>query len=128
MEVPQSRVESELQLPAYTTATATSDLNLVFDLYHSSQQCRILNPLSEARDRTCGMLVRFVSAEPHQELLYSDLKENFMRQFQSVLFYFQALSSPFSPTYLKAHMHIYLNNKLSSNPRRFKFSISFQMR
>ena len=40
----------ELQLLAYTTATATSDPSLICDLYHSSWQCQILNPLSEARD------------------------------------------------------------------------------
>ena len=45
-------VESELQLPAYTTATATRDPNHVCHLYQSSQQCQILNPLSEARNRT----------------------------------------------------------------------------
>ena len=28
------------------------DLRQVFDLHHSSQQCRIHNPLSEARDGT----------------------------------------------------------------------------
>ena len=33
MEVPRVGVESELQLPAYTTATATPDLNYVFDLH-----------------------------------------------------------------------------------------------
>ena len=52
MEVPKLRVQSELQLPEYTTATATSDLSHICDLHHSSWQCRILNPLSEARDRT----------------------------------------------------------------------------
>ena len=52
MEVPRLRVESELQLPAYTTATATQDLSRVCDLHHSSQQHRILNPLSKAMDRT----------------------------------------------------------------------------
>ena len=41
MEVPRLGVELELELLAYTTATATPDLN------------RILNPLSGARDRTC---------------------------------------------------------------------------
>ena len=46
-------VESELLLPAYTTATATRDLNHICDLPHSSRQCWILHPLSEARDRTC---------------------------------------------------------------------------
>ena len=45
-------VKWELQLLAYTRATATQDLSCVFDLHHSSQQRQILNPLSEARDRT----------------------------------------------------------------------------
>ena len=52
MEVPRLGVQSELQLPAYTTATATSDLSCVCDLRHSSQQCRILNQLSKARGQT----------------------------------------------------------------------------
>ena len=29
---------------------------LVCDLYHSSQQCQVLNPLSEARDRICILM------------------------------------------------------------------------
>jgi len=33
------------------------DLSRVCDLYHSSQQRRILNPLSEARDWTCVLMV-----------------------------------------------------------------------
>ena len=74
MEVPGLGVESELELPSYTTATATAtaawDLSCICDLCHSSWQRWILNPLSEARDRTCLLLdVRFVSAEPHWELL-----------------------------------------------------------
>ena len=38
-------------------------------LYHSSWQCQILNPLSEARDQTCNpwLVVRFVFAVPRQE-------------------------------------------------------------
>ena len=52
MEVPRLGLESELQLLAYTTATAMPDLRLVRDLHHSSRQHWILNPLSEARDRT----------------------------------------------------------------------------
>ena len=58
-------VESDLQQLAY--ATATPDLSRVCDLYHSSQQRCILNPLSEARDQTQNFmvptwfLVRFVS-------------------------------------------------------------------
>ena len=52
MEVPGLGAESELQLPAYTTATATKDLSCICDLHHSSRQHQTLNPLSEARDRT----------------------------------------------------------------------------
>ena len=44
------RVESELLLLAYTRATAMTDASRVCNLPHSSQQCRILNPLSEAGD------------------------------------------------------------------------------
>ena len=43
-------VQLELQLPAYTTAAATSDPSHICDLYHNSRQCWILNPLSKARD------------------------------------------------------------------------------
>ena len=57
MEVPRPGVESELQLLAYATATATSDLSCVCDLHHSSWQCWILNPLSEARDQTRILMV-----------------------------------------------------------------------
>ena len=52
MEVPRLGVESELQLPAYTTATATLDQSCICDLHHSSWQRRIFNPQSEARDQT----------------------------------------------------------------------------
>jgi len=50
MEGPGLGVESELQLPAYTTATRTPDLSRVCTLDHSSWQCWVLNPLSRARD------------------------------------------------------------------------------
>ena len=53
MEVPRLGVESELQPLAYTTATTTQDLSRIFDLHYSLQQCQILNPLSEPRNRTC---------------------------------------------------------------------------
>ena len=56
MEVPRLGVKSELQLPAYTTATATWDPSHVFDLHHSSWQCQILSPLSKARNRTCILM------------------------------------------------------------------------
>ena len=52
MEVSRLGVKSELQLPAYATATATPDPRGICGLHHSSQQCQILNPLKEVRDRT----------------------------------------------------------------------------
>ena len=52
MEVPRLGVESELHLPAYSTAIATRDPSRVCDLHHSSQQHQIPNPLIEARDQT----------------------------------------------------------------------------
>ena len=48
--VPRLEVETELKLPAYTTATATPDPSPTCDLHHSSQQHRILNSLREAMD------------------------------------------------------------------------------
>jgi len=72
MEVPRlGGVESELQLPAYTAATATWDLSLICNLHYSSRQHRILNPLSEAggiEPATSWFLVRFVSTVPYREL------------------------------------------------------------
>ena len=56
-EVPRLGVESELLLPAYTRTTAKPDLSRICDLHHSSRQCQILNPLSEARDRTSNLIV-----------------------------------------------------------------------
>ena len=50
MEVPRLGVALELQLPAYTTATAVPDPSHICDLHPSLQQRQILNPLSEARD------------------------------------------------------------------------------
>ena len=52
MEILRLEVKLELQILAHATATATQDLSCVCELYHSSQQCQILNPLSEARDQT----------------------------------------------------------------------------
>ena len=52
MDVPWLEVELELQLPTYATTMATLDQSCVCDLHHSSGQCQILNPLSEAGDRT----------------------------------------------------------------------------
>ena len=57
VEVPRLGVQSELQLQAYATATATPDLSRFFDLHHSSRQCRIFNPLINARDQTHNLVV-----------------------------------------------------------------------
>ena len=69
MELPSLGIQSELQLLACTTATAMSNPSHIFDLHHSSRQCRILNPLSEAKDQTHNLmfLVGFVSAVPRWE-------------------------------------------------------------
>ena len=56
MEVPRLGVELELQLPSYTTATATRDPNQVYHLPHTSGQGWIPNLLSKARDQTCVLV------------------------------------------------------------------------
>ena len=56
MKVPRLGIESELQVLAYTTATEMRDPSHIYNLHHSSQQCQILNPPNEARDRT-GVLM-----------------------------------------------------------------------
>ena len=53
MEVSRLGLESELQLLAYITATATPDLSHPCKLHHSLRQHQILNPLSKPKDRTC---------------------------------------------------------------------------
>ena len=65
IEVPRL-VESELSLPAYTTATAMPDLTCICDLHHSSQQCWMLNPMSKAgiKPTSSWILVRFITTEP----------------------------------------------------------------
>ena len=50
MEVLRLGVESELQLPAYTTATATRAPSRVFNLHRSSEQCQIPDPLGEGQN------------------------------------------------------------------------------
>ena len=70
MEFPKLEVESELQLPAYTTATVTQDPSHICDLHHSSRQ-RWISPLSKARDQTCILMDTrgIVSATEQWELL-----------------------------------------------------------
>ena len=68
IEVPWLGVKLEPQLPAYVTVIAMLDPRIICDLHCSSQQCQILNPLSEARDRIASlwMLVGFITAEARQ--------------------------------------------------------------
>ena len=66
MEVPRLGVEAQLQLPANTTATATWDPSRVCDLYHSSRQRPILNPLSKAKDGTHVLLDTESQRELHR--------------------------------------------------------------
>ena len=57
MVVSRLGIQLELQLPAYTTAIAGQDLSHFCNLHHSSWQRQILNPLSQARDRTLNLMV-----------------------------------------------------------------------
>ena len=51
-------------------------------LHHSSQQCRILTPLSKARDQTCLLMdIRFVTAESQWELQYFILFDATVKRF-----------------------------------------------
>ena len=56
MQVPRLGVKLELQLLAYVTTTALWDPRCICDLHHSSWQCQIPNPLSEARDGPCILM------------------------------------------------------------------------
>ena len=70
MKVPRLGFQSELQLPAYATATAKQDLSRVCDLHHSSWQCQILKSLVRPgiEPMSSWILVRFITAELIQEL------------------------------------------------------------
>ena len=64
MEVLGQGVTVELQLQAYTTATAMLDLGYICDLSHSLWQCHILNPLSEARNQTSILMDNMLVLNP----------------------------------------------------------------
>ena len=64
MEVPRLEGKSELQLLAYTTATATRDPSRICNLQHSSRQHQMLNPLSKARDPTCILTDTMSGSQP----------------------------------------------------------------
>ena len=96
MEVPRLGVESELLLPAYTTATAMPDPSHICDLHHSSGQWWILNPLSEARIKpaTSWFLARFVSTAPWRELLRASISDSLLTP------WWESLSSLLQTTWL----------------------------
>ena len=79
MAVPRLGVELELQLLAYTTATAMLDPSHVCDLYHSSWQFWILNQMSGARDWTC-VLMDTSRVRYHWAATQDFLKWTFQRQ------------------------------------------------
>ena len=70
MDVLGLGVESELQLLAYATATATQDLSHVCNPRSSSWQHQILHPRVRPgiESTSSWILVGFVSAVPQQEL------------------------------------------------------------
>ena len=57
MEVPRLGVQSELQLLAYTTATAMQGSSHICNPYYNSRQRQTLYPLIEAGDRTYNLRV-----------------------------------------------------------------------
>ena len=71
MEVLRLGVESELQVSAHATATATPDPSHICDPHHSSWQRQIPNPPSEARDKPTPSWIpaEFVDTKPQQEFL-----------------------------------------------------------
>ena len=85
-------VELELQLPAYTTATAMQDMSLDCYLHQSSQQQQSLNPMLEARNRTCVLMdtnqVHYHWATkgiPGRPFLYLEARKDF---FSGCFFFF----------------------------------------
>ena len=75
VEVSRLGVQSELQLPAYTPATATRDPSGVCHLHHSSWQRWILNWARPGIEpATLCFLVRFVSVVSRQELPFVLIK------------------------------------------------------
>ena len=70
MEVPRLGVKLELQLPTYTTVTATQDPSRICNLHHSSRQCWILNRWARPgiEPASSWILVRLVTAKSQEKL------------------------------------------------------------
>ena len=82
MEFPRLGVESELQLPATATASSIWDPSCICDLHCSSLQHQILNPLSEAKDRTHILMD---TSRIHNPLSHSRNSQKFLIRTQSNL-------------------------------------------
>ena len=67
MEVPRLGVKSELQLPAYATATAMPDLSRICDLHHGNTRSLTHWATPGIEPATSWFLVRFVSTTPQRE-------------------------------------------------------------
>ena len=71
------------------------DLSRVCDLHHSSQQHRVINPLSKGRDQTSWFLVRFVNHCATTELpnlhIIKKKKKNFLEEMLLLWQNFQVL-------------------------------------
>ena len=67
----KARVESDLQMQAFATDIATVDPSHICGLHRSSQQCQIINPLSEARYWT-GILMDLMDTS-HACLLWATM-------------------------------------------------------
>ena len=72
MEAPRLGIESEQQLPTYTTATATPDPSHVCNLQHSHGHAGSLTHWARPgmEPASSWMPVRFISAAPQREPLY----------------------------------------------------------
>ena len=79
MKVLRLGAKSELQLPAYTTTTAMPDPRCIYDLYHSSWQHWILNPLSDVRDQT-HILMDIIQVYYHRATMGTSCTLIFQRQ------------------------------------------------
>ena len=68
MEFPRRGSQIGATAASLHHSTAMQDPSHAYDLQHSSRQHWILNPLSEARDRTCNLMVpsQILSAEPRR--------------------------------------------------------------
>ena len=96
-------LQSELQLPAYTTATPTPDPSHVCDLHRSSRQCHILNHWGRPgiEPASSRILIGFVTAEPQRELPVFTLCLCFLRPYSE--------SSPFPQVILISPVPLNIN-------------------